>query len=92
MTPDHEELASLRAMKDLLRRYVEQRADGGHARLAADLREVCELLLAEAARQGIPLDDVIRQYRAAITKTGRVARTPAATAPPHPPGARPPRG
>lgn len=64
MTPDHEELASLRAMKELLRRYVEERADEDPSRLAAELREVCGLLLAEAARQGIPLDDLIRRYRA----------------------------
>jgi hypothetical protein len=81
MTPDHEELASLKAMKELLRRYVDERADGEPSRLAADLREVCELLLSEAARQGIPLDDVIRQYRSAIAKTARAARAPDGRAP-----------
>jgi len=74
MTPDHDELASLRAMKELLRRYVAERSGDDPARLAADLREVCDFLLAEAGRQGISLDDVVRQYREAITKTARMAR------------------
>lgn len=68
---------TLQAVKDLLRRYIAQRAGEEPSGLAQDLREAHDFLVAEAARRGITLEQAVRAYRDSLSKVGARRDEPA---------------
>jgi hypothetical protein len=63
LIPDHPKPASLQSIKELLRRFVLERAGHGHVRLEHELAELYGLVVAEAAKRGISAVELMERHR-----------------------------